>query len=354
MVKRRPKKKRSPSPQEILQKLTLRDRVIYSMLVDTRYCCTQTTVAKELNLAKSTVSDITNRLAAAKVIYKYAGDKQNIIYRKGINHCIIDEHLKIDIESGDYKRFINHQVVTIRPPKEPHQDLWRMHLSNGGWIDISVENEGALDSFIQNGLKISLFGNTPPNDRMRGLLKWDGRILTDQGWFPIRYQKGINTGTKTFGICPKGILINGSNANVPKEDSLEIFYRIITPIFNSMEKYGGWKFGKDSDGNYLFRSKASPEFGADPYVTKIMTGFRGEMFGIPGVTKDWYDRSEDACGPGEYETGDPELVEAISSLPTTHSMVRKHDDKIAELNSKCDDLAERVETIENTLKKEEK
>ena len=353
MVKRHTKRRKPSAPQQILQKLSLRDRVVYSLLTDVRYSCTQATVSKDLNLAKSTVCDITNRLIAAKAIYKHGDDRQNIIYRKGINHRIVDEYLKTDIESGEYRKFINYQVVADRIPKEPHNPLWRMHLGNGGWIDLTVDTEGSIDTFVHNEQTMTLFGNTPPNKGMRGLLKWDGKIFTNLGWFPIRYIKGINTETKTFGISPKGILINGKDANISREQVLELFYRIITPIFNSMEKYGGWIFKKDPDGNYEFRSKASPEFGADAYVTKIMTDLRGECFGIPGMTRDWHDHSENAGDPGEYETADPELVEAITSLPHTHSMVNTHEGKLSEISYRVEVLEHRVNKIEESKNEEE-
>ncbi len=185
---------------------------------------------------------------------------------------------------------------------------------------------------------------------MKGLLKWDGKILTDNGWFSIRYLKGVATETKQFGMCTKGLLISGNEVNVSREQALEQFFSLITPIFNFLEKNAKWKFAKDSDGNFAFYSKASPEYGADSYVTKVMTDLRGEYFGIPGETKDWYDRSKDADSSGEYETSDPELVEAITMLPQTHSMARRQERKLGELEGKIDTLVQRVYNVEKTIK----
>ena len=341
-------------PQLILQKLTLKDRAVYYLLVGGNYFYTQASICNSLGLAKSTVSDITRRLLDAKVIYKYREDKHNIIYRKGINHSIIDEHVKIDLETGDYRKILNYRVDTPISIKQPHEAIFRAHLSKGGWIDITVIQEGLLDSFKQNGKLTVLFGNTPPSTKMRGIWKWDGKILTDTGWVPIRYLKGIKTGSMTFGISPRGILIKGTDLKASHPQMLEIFYSVIKPIFDSMEKYGSWKFKKDPDGNYLFRSKATPEYGADPYLTSIMTGLRGDNFGFPGRTEDWFDRSAAAGSDGEYETANPDLAQAISSLPETHSMVQSHENEIDALGFRVDDLERRVKTIEETISEEEK
>lgn len=79
---------------------------------------------------------------------------------------------------------------------------------------------------------------------MKGLLKWDGKILTDNGWFSIRYLKGVATETKQFGMCTKGLLISGNEVNVSREQALEQFFSLITPIFNFLENNAKWKFAK--------------------------------------------------------------------------------------------------------------
>lgn len=352
-VRKHKKRTRRINPQLILQKLTLRDRAVYYMLVGGDCFYTQSSVCDRLGLAKSTVSNITRRLLDSKAIFKYREDRHNIIYRKGINHSIVDEHVKIDLDTGGYRKILNYQVDTPISIKQPHEAIFRAHLSKGGWIDITVLQEGKIDSFEQNGQVMILFGETSPTTRMRGLLKWDGKILTDTGWMPIRYIKGINTGTMTFGISPNGILIKGRDLKASHPQILEMFYSVIKPIFDSMERFGSWKFKKDSDGNYLFRSKAEPEYGADAYVTSIMTGLRGTDFGFPGRTEDWYDRSPAAGADGEYETSNPDLAQAISSLPETHSMVLSHNTGIKALDNRVANLEHRVKTIENTITKEE-
>ena len=349
------KKKKTKTVEEILQKLTIRDRAIYGLLTNPDCIHTQSAVARRLHIAKSTVSNVTSKLLAAKVIYKHKNDKKLIIYRKGINYQIVESHLEIDKINGDYQRLLNHQVVEPSSEKIPHQSIWRMHLGHGGWIDVTVEKEGAIHSFDERinenkTIPIILFGEAKPNEKMKGLIQWTARIMTDRGSMPIRYQKSKNPkGVSIFGICPASLLICGSDDRIQKGQSMDYFYGMIVPIFNKMEKWGGWKFKKDSDGNYEFRTKAIPEFGGDSHITKIMTDLRGEYFGIPGVTKDWYDSSDEAGPLGEYETNDTELVVALSNLPNTNSMVKRHEQILKIFGIRINDLTDRVTSVENEI-----
>lgn len=349
------KKNKTKTVEEILQKLTVRDRAIYGLLTNPDCIHTQSAVARRLHIAKSTVSNVTSKLLAVKVIYKHKNDKKLIIYRKGINYQIVESHLEIDKINGDYQRLLNHQVVEPSSEKIPHQSIWRMHLGHGGWIDITVEKEGTIHSFDERinenkTIPIILFGEAKPNEKMKGLIKWDARIMTDRGSMLIRYQKSKNPkGISTFGICPASLLICGSDDRIQKGQAMDFFYGMIVPIFNKMEKWGGWKFKKDSDGNYEFRSKAIPEFGADSYVAKIMTDLRGKYFGIPGVTKDWYDTSGEAGSLGEYETNDTELVVALSNLPERDNRAEQLNILLKEFGIRIDDLTGRVVSIEKKI-----
>lgn len=337
------------SPSEQLQRLTLRDRAICYKLVGGEYCHTQTDVARCLDLCKSTVNNTVNKLLRAEAIYKRGGQVQNIFYSRGRNYHIVEELLKADKRSGMLDSFLNHRVIKGGEPRTPRLIIWRTYLGKGGWIHLQVLSEGKLDFFDRNGERVELFGNTP-SKYMMGTLAWYGQIMTRDGKVSIRYYKGTNTGKMTFGISPKGILMGGNEINIPTDDILEMFYTRITGIFLILEKFGGWSFKKDENGNFDFQTKALPEFGADRYLTTIMKKERGEDFGIPGVTEDWHDRSADAGEGGEYETSNPELVEALHFLPETHSIVRVHSRDITELDDKVKAISKRVDTLEETMK----
>ena len=330
------------SPASMINNLNERQRAVYYYLVASPFgSMTQSSAGNYLKIPKSTMHDDIQKLIECKVIHKYRGDKYNILYRKGCNYRLIEPYVEADKQSGKY--FLRgYDLGVVKRPTPTHSVSWRIHL-NSGWIDVPVEKEGALSHFLRGdtGKTVVLFGKRSPTTP-NGMLQWNAQIDTDKGKVSVRYQrKAKDSQPILFGIVPPSIWGTGAEVNVLRETFTEAFFSTIAPIYDLLEKWGGWTFKRNDEGHYAFKCKATPEYAADAITTEIMQELRGKRFGIPGRTIEWVDGSSSADGEEEYETNDPDLAYAISEAPNTlkdvqtmKSIVKQDDERLTSLENR--------------------
>ncbi len=323
--------------ETLAKNLSVKDRMVYFALVgDPGRKMTQKEASNWLGIPSSTTSDIVGKLLRARAIYKSKNERTNVLYRKVINHGIVDAHVEADLSHGANGN-ADHLVVKdgVRCHKEVN--LIRTHLA-GAWIDITVVKEGNLDGFSNERGWIGLFDGCKvswPN----GLLKRSAKTYIDGKWTAIRYQTGVRTGSKTFGIAPGHILTSSSDLKAARDDILALFHGRITPFLCHMEKYGGWVFQKDDDGYYVFKGKPKPEFGFDGNITRLLKQIEVNA-GVPGDAL-YYDTSKAAGSEGEFETSNIDMATALADLPETTMRVSKLESEIGSLKEKVDTLVKK-------------
>lgn len=328
--------------EELAKNLNSLERKVYYLLVgNNRSLRTQSMIVKQYGLPKSSVCDIVHRLIRARVIKQMAGGKRLVLYKKGSNCIIVDEYVKLDLESGLYSHTSDDPVVTA--PYTPETlSFIRTHLS-GGWIDVDVVQEGELDKFPTDETVVTLFGKGEFKDGRRGIIALNGKTYINGAWTSIRYQKGKNTAYKQFGIAPTHILLTIDAIEKNREALLELFMGKITPFLNCLEKYGGWIFEKGSGGLYKFKSHAVPEFGFDGNVSAVLKDLLRGNEGVVGKDSIFIDHSDPAVAGFEAETRSVDVATSLMHLPET---LQIQEELVQRLNQTVD----RVSTLERDVR----
>lgn len=321
---------------------TKRERSVYRFLVydGPRFARTQSETARILKMPKSTVSDIARSLEKKKYIKRYKGSGGSpIYYSKAINSNVIDAYVEMDLRC-DRKR--NDEVDAMR-----YIPVARAH-PNGGWITVNVINRGEMDTYecpasvgpdpSKNGTRTyrqTLFGQRPPA-MLKGLLSWNTKLFFESEWHTIRYQVSTASERRSFGVVPRSQYI------VPTDlkkggDVEERFVMSVAPLLRHLEKYAGWIFEKDGNGNYATKSKFRTEYGCDGIISSAIKDVAGDI-GIVGSNL-WNDRSGTAIGDdGEFETNQADYIEAINRLPSIDRASARHEAVLRDHEKRIRDL----------------
>lgn len=299
----------------------LKMRLVYAALIGAYgRPLTQSEVVRFLGMKRSTVSDYAKDLEDGRFIRRRDGRKTNVLYRKDRMHGIIDCYLEDDMKAA---KTGNVQVVT-----GPARILPLREHSPGGWITIRAEKEGFIGEYpvpspIGGTVMQRLFGDILPS-RMKGLDQWTGSIIGDSGAYRIRYQKGVNTGSMTFGIIPPGNITTSKRCLDAEAEGRDTFYGKVAVLLMELEKRAGWIFGKDALGNYAIRDNCPREYAFGPELTEAARECLGDGFGSPGVSVFWLDDSDTAMGGnGEFETNSITHADALTDLPMLFTRVRR-------------------------------
>lgn len=224
----------------------------------------------------------------------------------------------------------------------PNLNKYRYHINGSGFI-FDVVEEGCipfLDIPTPQGImQESLFGGAQPS-YPNGCIQYDTlysvrRGQTDFYRYNLRYQRFFKSNTRIFSVHPP-MIVSPFMEGWTEKDIIQEFLRITYPLLERLEKYGGWKFRRLSNGVFAFHLKAGEEGdGSRPGKgVKLEVGFDGDVtamvreklgkFGTPGETQTWVDESLKALGDGELETNNISYVEGWEKLPETTRLAREN------------------------------
>ncbi len=342
---------RLPSKAEserIAKSLSPTERMVYYHLVGNLHHFTyKAEVARLCHIPGSTVHDIAEKLEECRAIRRFGSKNRPILYEKGVNCSIVDEYVKLDLEKGLYSETGYDHVVTGASLDQKIHFL-RTHLS-GGWMFVNVLQEGVLKGFRTKDIYVTLFGDAPLKDGMKGMLDVIEKVEINGAWVRVRYMKGKKTATKRFGICPSHLLLTEDAIQQSTEDLLKLFFSSVQPFFQSLERFGGWIFEKNDCGDYRFSCKAVPEFGFDGDISAIYRDVLNGQIGVVGQDSLFYDRSDPAGPEGEMETRSVSIAHAVQNLDKYAAMTDDNNERLNTLEKQCNRLEQKYDDLEKRV-----
>lgn len=309
---------------------------------------TQSEVASDLAMGKSTVNACVRDLVSGGYIVEVGKSRRDKYYGRGPRWALLESQISDEIR--DKMRNLR-SVRKTRPPASqrnrsevpedadsasqdltaensgnPPQIAWEVHRPGGGYV-FGVEREGIIDrvplkvtnpsSKKERTVMQSLFSQ--PSYEVDGGVCWSDKFIlpgnSKGNRFAIRYHRTASK--KLFYVIPDFEVLVSSEEATSKEALVRAFVAACTPMLMWLERYAGWVFLKDDRGVYVLLS--------DIKVTQIHRAMRGELNSLitdltdgafAGNGEVWTD-----CSPGspEFETNSVDYVEAIVALPETRA-----------------------------------
>ena len=233
----------------------------------------------------------------------------------------------------------NHQVDTGVVSAE--RRVIRTHL-NGGFVTISVCKKGQMDyiqyrpnAFSTDNMEFRLFDR---KSRLKGVDLFLADFINNGDKYHLQLMVPDRTGKMTLKIAPPHVQQTLKEVMDDNELKRNPFYRVVKPLLDFLEKWGGWVFDKDDNGNYNIICNSKREYGLDEVITAEAKEVFSDNLGMPGKTPYWIDNSPGAMGSdGELESNNIESIEALMRLPQTTAevhAVRKELDELKEEVSK--------------------
>ena len=294
----------------------LNDRIVYAALVmDPNHLRTQTQVAREFGMPKSTVNGCVNRLLSRKFIVRINGMVTDIFYRKGKNAPLIESYISADLEN---KRKGYDQVDKV---PDVSRFALRVHL-NGGWMSVPDEKEGSFSIERNCGMMTEIFSSNPSHPT--GCEMFKGAIDINGETFKLQYLRSVRKSTKTMKIAPPERLQTAEQVCRDSDEGKDPFYPAAASVLAVLEKRAGWSFARNKIGNYAVTNRCRVEYGFDRDVSDSLIEILGSDYGVPGRTHLWNDASDGALGEkGEFETDDVSFIEALNGIPETANDLRR-------------------------------
>lgn len=307
---------------------TLNQQAIYIRLVDFpnfKFPLTQTQVARNLGIAKSTVNYAVDKFEKLDIIRHRYNAVSDILYERGNMAYVIEN----DINSRKFVKTCNdRQGVTLTLKKRHH---WRMHL-NGGAITFTVTNEGKIWDTVWNGRHRPIFSTA--GKPYHNSVNYYGSFSPDLKMpnVAIRYQKTPKM--KILYITPSSQYVSIEDMGKGEQDinnrAKQMLIDSCRPVLDFLVKYAGWNFLCDMNYNYIPRpfdvvKDSRIEWAGDQSVTKIAKKVIEKYPMLKshlnvGHSKVYLDKSgHSQNGECEIEFNDANILKAFIDVPKTRN-----------------------------------